>query len=450
MASAFSPSARPGGPFAHGPRLMFVALSLAPLSPARVGAQAGEDTTVSQSITFVHAGCHVEGSECRLSYALTLAQGERFAVRITETPLTLFEYSVAGIPRAAPGEAPHAEAAELGDTTLFVTHDQRFGGYIVSLRRKPDEKGAAGYPEATLLVSVETERWQYEVGGGFPVSTLLNDRVYELRDTAIGDQSRSLVARDRGKESRVRLHTATFVHLFRTDSRLAWSFGLGIGDETAYFLGASYRFGSAGALTLGGVFSSYQDLPKGIRVGDITDDANALANPGTRTSAGLFVGFSFGFLGSDRSALDKPFKGEVPPLTQPVGGQSVPAPRSAVPTADAPNTLTVSDSVLSPGDSVTITVTLVAPEGEVLAAETYQVMMESPFDTTPIQVQFSPVQGGKRLEGRFATHVADDAQSGALPASLTLDGGGMSTPLRIAGDAVRVQRRDPGGSALGG
>ncbi|MBV5324927.1 MAG: hypothetical protein J0626_06475, partial [Rhodospirillaceae bacterium] len=68
-------------------------------------------------------------------------------------------------------------------------------------------------------------------------------------------------------------------------------------------------FGDVGSFTVGPVFGTRKDLPTGVRVNDLTNNANLLANLSDRNRVGVFAAFSFTFLGNERGALEKPFKG---------------------------------------------------------------------------------------------------------------------------------------------
>lgn len=322
------------------------------------------------TIEFTHQGCNADVREqCRRSYALDLGAGEQFQIKIHGTPIRQFDYAVAGIPLSPASEGATTEAAE---TTTYVfplqTHDSRYGGYVVTIRHKPDR--TPQLPDALLVIAVRTTGWKVSAAGGFTASGLVN-QVYALKDTtaSIGGGSPQpvhQVVHRPDRQDKATAGLATFVHLSHT--KVPWlglSFALGIdrGSGIAYSLGPSFLFGSKGALTVGATLGNIKVLPPGLEANGLTTDPNVLTNLATKNVIRLFVGLSYGFLGSGTEALNKPFAGaptssSVEPVKQP--GDSVSGQASTSPKAQ----LVVSRDSATTGDTLVFKVTITnAPQG---------------------------------------------------------------------------------------
>lgn len=407
--------------------LLFVGLALVPSGPAI--AQASDTSTKTTpkdpgaAVSFTHEGCTPVAGVCRAAYNLSLADGETFAIAIRRTLPNDFTYEVAGIP-AAPSKRDVKEAPDYRDTVLHQVHDRKYGGYIVNIRKK--EK--ASLPDATLIIGVRTAEWTVAVAGGFPVSTL-TDKQFSLRDTTVGGETQYLVRREKDHEDRVALSTATFVHLrrtgwnwWRTRAEVGLSFGLGVSSNTTYFVGPSFLFGNAGALTLGAVFGSRADLPNGVNVNALTRNANALTNPTRRNGTGFFVGFSYSFLGNT-SLLEKPFKGtEAPAKGDTSGGSGK---------GSAKGSIEVVQDRLAKGDSVTFRLHLAKGDGgkEDLVSGDYPVYPLAAADSALVQLPATVK----------LTATSKDAAEGTLVGKMRKAPGGAVLHIVVNGKGYRKE-----------
>lgn len=276
----------------------------------------GSDGKSGQRVEFDHlAG--VSQSE-----AISAKPGEVITIVIKNTCPDRFEYDLGGIPLSAP-EAAFAESKKdctLKDHTLTQVHDDRFGGYYLAItpisgpgsRVMADDNGAKKeLKELTFLVGVTTVQWDIAFAGGFTIADIV-DPVFASQDNGM---MQNVVIRDRGAEDDVSLGLAGMIHLYhRKRPHWAATFGLstGSGNDLAYMLGGSYRFGDKGALTLGYMWAPVDRLPAGLSVGDTIADSNSLANLQSRTEGGVFLGISYSFISGVKDIFEKPFKGSAP------------------------------------------------------------------------------------------------------------------------------------------
>ena len=278
----------------------------------------------SPNVVFTHSGCPVvePAKECRSSFVLDLADREPFIVRIRSTEPDNYSYTIAGVVLERSATAKRQAGGDtLPSHDLPQQHDKRFGGYVVTIRKKSSTTGSL--PEATLLISVRTNEWKTSFGGGFTFTNLVGN-AYAIRDkttaaTATTPASvTSTLVRDDARKDEAAYGAATFVHLFHSaHESIAASFGLGLSlngaTGTAYYAGPSFRFGDKGALTIGAVVGPVRTLPAGLHEDDTIQDrttvANALATPPTRNAVKAFFAFSYTFLGGGQSELNKPLAG---------------------------------------------------------------------------------------------------------------------------------------------
>ena len=163
--------------------------------------------------------------------------------------------------------------------------------------------------DVTITIAVLEWGWQYEFAGGFTTSKLTDPEYGSM--PCEHDAAQQCVFRDGDKESDARLGFAGFVHMSHSKSpNAALSFGLGINDSTgvSFFLGPSWRLGGKAFVTLGVNLGQIERLPTGVEVGKPISDPNLLNNPGSRTGAAAFLGFSYTFIGGTKDALEKPFQ----------------------------------------------------------------------------------------------------------------------------------------------
>lgn len=240
---------------------------------------------------------------------VTLNDGERFAIKVTDTLPDLFTYRLYRQRVAGKRGRATADKSRPSEICLSEVHDKRFGGYLLAVLRTSTE-GAEDYPPSLLIsIPVQTPQWTYGFAGGF-VGSGLTDPVYFVRK----DETGASVVKRAGEDGTVdeedwaKLGTAAFIHVTPPRGPLALSFGIGIsdGDKPTYYLGPSYRLGDQAFITAGLAVGPVDALPAGIAVGDRLDDPNALASLRSRNKGHVFVALSYAFLGS-RKDLARPF-----------------------------------------------------------------------------------------------------------------------------------------------
>jgi hypothetical protein len=320
------------------------------------------------------------------------------------------------------------ESSAYEDKELTQHHDKQYGGYLVYIRRKPNNPSPLA--NATLIISVTTAKWNIAFGGGFPITTL-TDRKFSLQDTTIGEAAKFKVIRNKDHEDKVALSTATFIHLSHSSKpSLAATFGLGVGGNTSYFVGPSYLFGDLGALTVGVAFGGRDDLPVGIAVNGITSDANALANLHKRNAIGVFAAFSFSFLGTDHGPFEKPFKGNE-------GNTSAAASTENAGAAGDKSKLAVADPVVTPGAQVAVMVTI-CPEAGKPAPQAAEYQASIGDAAVPFEVigngsfTTKAVEGTKCFQGVLKVQAKSGAPAGKFKLKIHVEGEGLTTD--VAGD----------------
>jgi hypothetical protein len=277
------------------------------LLPASGGVLRADDASKddTQTIPFNHAK---DGPSA--AFSLRLKPKEKFVIDITNTAEKCFDYDVENVPFHG------AQAGDIGRTevSLPIVHEDKYGGYIVHIRRKKDLEEvcnaapAKDLKDATIIIAVETLGVEVAFGGGFTISQL-TDPVYAARPAAGGG---SVVERDKSAEDDFSLGVAAFLHVYGKSwpkAAPAVTFGLGINgaNEATYYVGPFWRLGDQAYLGGGVVFGSVARLPTGVHTGDPITDPNVLTDLPTRTDAAAFVGFSYTFLGN-KEAFQKPFK----------------------------------------------------------------------------------------------------------------------------------------------
>ena len=249
---------------------------------------------------------HSEGKET--SYTRHLGDGEELTIRIENTCPSRFRYEVRGVAVARTGSS---SSTELTDVPLQVTHEEKFGGYIVTISERERIRPCdADLKPVTFIVFTPASPWGLSLTGGFTVSGL-TDPVYSLNQDASG-LSRGRIVEDSGKAGAANLGAATFVHVYHARRpSLALLFGLGLGesDETEYYLGGGWRLGEKATFNVGVALGSVARLPAGLGVGQSVMDENVLADLPKRTEVSWFVGVTFSFLDVGAGRLKKPFAG---------------------------------------------------------------------------------------------------------------------------------------------
>lgn len=326
--------------FLAAPRAVVLALvAVLSSAPCLLAAQATETKgrDVKKAVTFDHLA-----SDDDRSYELRPRHGEAFEVRIKNTCPDVFAYEVKGIVRERGAEdEPGARTAKpLEEKVLPVVHDEKYGGYIVTITRTADTAPCADAEKLqnrTLLISTPTETWDLSFSGGFTLSSLSSPQYY-LRPHP-SDAAKKQVQQDPDKEDDANLGIATYVHVFH--QRMPWlagTFGLGIRDQnrTEYFLGGGVRLSDKATVNAGVVYGSVSRLKNGVNLVDPVSDDNVLNDLPTRTKRGFFIGVSYSFI-DVRGKLQQPFAGaagETPADTK-VATKTPPAAACAVTVAPA-------------------------------------------------------------------------------------------------------------------
>jgi hypothetical protein len=246
-------------------------------------------------------------------HQLSLKKGQEFDVVINNTAEACFDYSVERvIAQQHSGLEAAPTAVQLKPKVLALVHEDKYGGYIIAVRRRVSagacmEGDAKLLEDSTIIVSVETPGWEVEVSGGFTASGLTN-AVYGVVRNEAGS---SILIEDADAKDDASLGVASFLHVYHK-GQASWlpslGFGLGINEASkpTYHLGAFWRLGRACLLGGGFVLGSVDRLPVGVEVGGILSDPNQLVKLPTRVDTQWFVGISFSFLGG-KEPFQKPF-----------------------------------------------------------------------------------------------------------------------------------------------
>lgn len=259
------------------------------------------------SVVFDH-----RGAQRTVMHHLSLKNGQKFDVVINNTAEACFDYSVERVAAQGPGPEGATTAIELKPKVLSLVHEDKYGGYIVAVRRRVSvdtcmQGDAKSLEDSTIIVSVETPGWDVEVSGGFTASGLTSP-VYGVGQNEAGS---SIVIEDADAKDDASLGVASFLHVYHK-GQAPWvpslGFGLGINETSkpTYHLGAFWRLGHACLLGGGVVLGSVDRLPVGVEVGGALSDPNLLAKLPTRVETQWFVGISFSFLGG-KEPFQKPF-----------------------------------------------------------------------------------------------------------------------------------------------
>jgi hypothetical protein len=411
--------------------IMIVAIPIATLvHPQRLTAQSGADKP-TDTLVFNHKGCSDTSGVCNVSYHLDLKDGESFAVYIDSTQSDNFVYDIAGFVIASPSTQGR-QRTDYDTKVLTQKHDKRYGGYLVTIRRKAG--AASKLPDASLLISVSTRSWALAFGGGYSISSLV-DHVYAVHDTMVDGAAQKVVARENDHQDWVRPGTATFIHAYPSNwTNWALTFGLGVGESASasYFLGPSYRFGDVGAVTFGAVIGPQKDLPAGTRVGQVTTDPNAIGNLVSRTRVGLFMAASYSFLSSGQSDFQKPVKGTDGQSASTATAGANPE-NSAQPASSQAATLTSDQTTgIAPGSTIDFTLEFTDPSafpagkfGPVKLSITPDSASKANFSTIPADVEVKPSLDNKSASGKFRVTLANTV-SGIVTPTFGFDGSGIS------------------------
>ena len=262
-----------------------------------------------------------------LWYSRSLAAGQDFTVVINDTDPGRFQYSIAGVALEG-GTEDDDQARKIQDVPIVelrpfklpFTHDRKFGGYVVRIRANdPDDRTVVPKGETdelvlndvTLHIAVETVGWNLDFAGAY-VGSGLTDPKYAIitQENEAGDEEK-VFTREPNRESDVNLGLGAFVHVYN-DNKWPWlalTFGLGIDDDTTYYLGPSLRLGDKAAITAGYAWGAVDTLPGGQQLGESPISDNVLNNLGTKNEGAFFVGISYSFIPGIRDRFEKPFAG---------------------------------------------------------------------------------------------------------------------------------------------
>jgi hypothetical protein len=302
-----------------------VTAGLAAILIASTGATAlatdAPDATLKPKATFDH-----QNPSTRLR-SIEVKAGETFIVRIEHTCPESFDYPFEPLPAPADQTKVLSAAQELPFRDIRITHDDQFGGYLVSVSKKAAPEGKCGLGDLvdklqpqSFVVTVVRADWNVALEGGFTFSGLTNP-VYAV-DTD------KLVVEEPSKEDAVRLGAASFVSLFHDrlnyrGVRPSLAFGLGIttDSQAEYLLGLGVRFGDKASLIGGAAWGPVARLPNGVTIGTANPPDNMLANLGSQSVRSWFFALTYSFLSTDAAGrLAKPFaesKPSPPPATRP-------------------------------------------------------------------------------------------------------------------------------------
>lgn len=283
-----------------------------------------------QVIEWNHAECTTKmaatDAKCTPVRSVSAQDGEKIAVNIKNTCPDEFTYTI--VPIDIPKETSlHAAKTCNESKVLDITHEAKYGGYIIYVLDKDGQNLNAG--NARLTIAVKTAAWQLSFGGGFTANGLVHP-AFALRGKPASsgssgtstESTKYTVVEERGRRDHVGQSVVSFVHLRRSTFELwglqpALSFGLGVEPSRAgdFYPGASVMFGDRAALSAGVVIGQVPTLPAGRQLGDEVTDANALGTLGSQKRTSWFVGLSYHFLGGGANDLKKPFQGQSPPST---------------------------------------------------------------------------------------------------------------------------------------
>jgi len=232
---------------------------------------------------------------------------------------------------------------------LKLHHDESVVAYVVVITRKePDTCKSDPLGPRTYRIPVRS-LWNVVGAGGFIGHDLVKAEYFlEPKDNGF------IVRRQAEHEDDQTIGSAAMIHIYRSGRGLfgvsfaPLTFGLNVDQNRSdYLVGTSLRFGHRAYLTVGRIFGTVNRLPNGLTIDGFTTNANALANMGTRRESAWFVGASFGFLSAGVSNLFKTKVG-IPQVQGGTGNQP------AAPTAEA-FAMTVAPTEGAQGDPVKLT-----------------------------------------------------------------------------------------------
>ena len=259
---------------------------------------------------------HLDGQET--AYTLYLDHGEKFTIEILKTCEAQYAYEVRGILRDELEERGGRGDQPLAPKKLTITHNDAYGGYVVSISKLPPAPGSScdgidDLEPKMFIIFTPKEDWAVAVSGGFSVSNLTSP-AYAIRSHPM-EADKSQIVEDTSKQDFAKLGIATFVHMYREEWRWktwgpALMFGLGISEsnQAEYYIGGGLRLGDKATINGGIAFGSVSRLPAGVNLMEpVSADINLSELP-TKVKRGVFMGISYSFINvGDR--LQQPFAG---------------------------------------------------------------------------------------------------------------------------------------------
>jgi hypothetical protein len=269
------------------------------------------------------------------------AAGDQIVLSVINTDTTCFDFN------GGPTVPKNAAAADTSQFEIKVFHVASTTAYEMHAKKKPGltdtDCGGSWHqiPERDWSAPVTTLGWSIAFAGGFTVDGL-TDRAYTLVNTTQNGTAGYVVNRAKNAEDATRQSLALMIHLYNSKweqtSSWSWvpvSFGISTGSSTTYLIGTGCRFSDKFYLTTGATLGKRKDLPSNLSVGGFTTNQNALGTLADRSTVSWFVGFSYGFLGSDvQSKITSMFgSGDAPkPASDTSGAGSPGATPSPAPT----------------------------------------------------------------------------------------------------------------------
>ncbi len=257
---------------------------------------------------------------CHVVVTRRIQPGHHLTVRIEATDPATFEGRVTNLALSTATKPDDPlrikNTAPTGSMDLDITHDVRYGGYMVTIDRQSGKPEHDTLRPAILVIQVDAEDKPWSFSGGISFTTIRN-QPFVVRK-ADDDTLRVQEDPDRRDDASVGFGTFFTIDLPRIDlgplgaaSKLGLAIGIGLetSGETHYYAGLAYQIHRGVFLNSGYVLGRVNALPSGLRLDDAVTDPNALSNLQRRNQSGFFIGVSAVFLGGGQSTYSKPFAG---------------------------------------------------------------------------------------------------------------------------------------------
>ena len=190
-----------------------------------------DQSASSKTVEFDHAS-----EKETASYHRSLKSGESFAIVINNTATNCFNYDLERVQREG-FRAQRGLSIGEPQKTLTQVHEERYGGYIVHIKRVTENPPAKcgeveavkKLKDATVIIAVETVGVEVAFAGGFTFSGLTNPRFA----SRMNDAGMTEVIRDEDAEDTAALGVGAFIHTYGK-SWPQWvpspTFGIGINN----------------------------------------------------------------------------------------------------------------------------------------------------------------------------------------------------------------------------